>query len=985
MTADGAVDDDALQRSMDTAMAQDLASRLEAERFEGLHGRVVDLSDPETVWIVLAGRVDVQVLALRDGIATTVAQHLFEATTRFLLPGTPPVAGEGGVNLSMAGRCSAGTILYRTTRTKLRDLLLDLDALIAIEDWVAALAAAGTPLVRTLSTDLVEADPDQVFPADSVLCAPHATVVWVEVTEGAALALGDELLRLEPGQAAWPLTEGTWLQLPVEAKVNGYLTPSRMATGEVWDDLDLFGRLMLGRLARQQAVLAKEAVARQARRAEWTRSEFQAAIVGLGFAADPRLRADRPAATLDDAWAEAFSEVAAAAGIPLSARPGRGADVETIALSAGVAFRTVKLESGWWKGDHGALLGFIQQEEGGPRAVALLPRKPGRYEAALGRGQRVPVDAKFAARLASKGIMLYRPLPARIKNLFELLRFGTFGVRRDFTSVLLMGILSGALGMAIPVATGFLMQEVLPRADVPLHITVIIGLAAAAFGNAAFSVVETVAMTRIQARIDLSAEAGVWNRLLRLQTRFFRDHPTGDLADRANGVSEIRRSITGVVTQSFLSGLFSLMSGVLLVIYSLPLALFAALFTAVVVLVEVALFAVQLPRRRRVVASAGKVDTVAFETLSAMSKLRAAAVEPRAFARWSAVYAEQARLRRSAAEVDNWRAVINGAIPLAGSAMLFAGVSGMLTGGAGSLAIPFGSFVAFNAAFGNFLGGVLKLVSAGETIVGVFPVWERLKVILQAEQETGLGRTPIATVRGALQLSNVTFAYNPEAPPVLDGVTLSIEPGEYVALVGPSGSGKSTVIRLLLGLEQPLSGAVYVDGQDLATIDLAAMRRQFGVVLQNGQISAGSILENIIGSAALPESAAWEAAKQAGLANDIWAMPMRMQTVISDGGGDLSGGQRQRMLIARALVRRPRVLLFDEATSALDNVTQSAVQQSLERLNITRVVVAHRLSTIREAHRIIVMAAGRIVEEGGYDALVARGGIFAQLVARQVA
>ena len=380
---------------------------------------------------------------------------------------------------------------------------------------------------------------------------------------------------------------------------------------------------------------------------------------------------------------------------------------------------------------------------------------------------------------------------------------------------------------------------------------------------------------------------------------------------------------------------------------------------------------------------AGEVESVVFETLSATPKLRAAAAEPRAFARWAAVFAAQARLRRNSASIDTCRAMLGGMVPLLGTALVFALALGLTRGGPAALSL--GSFVAFQAAFGNFLGGVLHLVSAGETLLGVLPVWEGLRVILESEQETGLGRIPPGIVNGRLTLSRVVFSYEPDAPPALDGVSLTIEAGEYVALVGPSGSGKSTIVRMLLGLEQPRSGAVYVDGTDLATIDLAAMRRQFGVVMQNGQITAGSILENITGPVPVPDEVAWEAVSQAGLGADIQAMPMGIRTVVSEGGGDLSGGQRQRLLIARALVRRPRVLLFDEATSALDNVTQSAVRATLDRLNITRVVVAHRLSTIRDAYRIVVMDAGRIAEEGTYDALIARGGLFARLAARQVA
>ncbi len=205
------------------------------------------------------------------------------------------------------------------------------------------------------------------------------------------------------------------------------------------------------------------------------------------------------------------------------------------------------------------------------------------------------------------------------------------------------------------------------------------------------------------------------------------------------------------------------------------------------------------------------------------------------------------------------------------------------------------------------------------------------------------------------------------------------------AIVGKSGCGKSTLLRLMLGFEQPKSGAIYYDGQDLSELSVSSVRSQMGVVLQNGQLMSGDIFTNIVGTTALTPKDAWEAAEAAGLDDDIKKMPMGMQTVISEGSSNISGGQRQRILIARALAAKPSILIFDEATSALDNRTQAIVTASLNKRHVTRIVVAHRLSTIRDCDRVIVLDRGRIAESGTFDELVARGGIFAELVKRQVA
>jgi ABC-type bacteriocin/lantibiotic exporter with double-glycine peptidase domain len=248
-----------------------------------------------------------------------------------------------------------------------------------------------------------------------------------------------------------------------------------------------------------------------------------------------------------------------------------------------------------------------------------------------------------------------------------------------------------------------------------------------------------------------------------------------------------------------------------------------------------------------------------------------------------------------------------------------------------------------------------------------------------ADQADSPGR-----LEGRIELRRVGFRYADDAPMVISDLTLTIEPGAFVAVVGPSGSGKSTLIRLLLGFERPQTGGIYFDGRSAERLNLGAVRRQIGVVLQHGRITAGSLYQNILGDAPLGLDDAWRAARLVGLDQDIEAMPMGMHTVLNDGGGMLSGGQRQRVLIARALVHRPRILLLDEATSALDNRTQAVVTDTLAKLSVTRVVIAHRLSTIRQVDHIFVLDGGRLVEQGGYQDLIERNGAFTALARRQL-
>ncbi|MEO0688422.1 MAG: ATP-binding cassette domain-containing protein, partial [Cyanobacteria bacterium J06649_11] len=274
------------------------------------------------------------------------------------------------------------------------------------------------------------------------------------------------------------------------------------------------------------------------------------------------------------------------------------------------------------------------------------------------------------------------------------------------------------------------------------------------------------------------------------------------------------------------------------------------------------------------------------------------------------------------------------------------------------------------------------------TVISVLEVvilWERAQPILRATPEIDLNKADPGKLTGKIEIEHVSFRYREDGPLILDDVTIKVKPGEFIAFVGPSGSGKSTTIRLLLGFDTPEVGTIYYDGQDLSGLDISAIRRQMGVVLQNGRINAGSIFENISGGALVTIDEAWEAAAMAGFAEDVESMPMGMHTVISEGGTNLSGGQRQRLLIARSLVLKPKILIFDEATSALDNRTQAIVSESLEQLSVTRIVIAHRLSTIRNADRIYVIEAGRVVQQGSFDQLTKQEGLFASLMARQMA
>lgn len=382
----------------------------------------------------------------------------------------------------------------------------------------------------------------------------------------------------------------------------------------------------------------------------------------------------------------------------------------------------------------------------------------------------------------------------------------------------------------------------------------------------------------------------------------------------------------------------------------------------------------------------GNIFGQTVQLINGISTLRIAGAEIRAFAVWSRNYSKQVKLDLSTQYIEDAVELFNTVMPTLTSAALFwFAISLLQESPTAAMGFSAGTFLAFNTAFGAFIKGATDVSNIVTDTLQILPQWQRAQPILQTIPEVDLSKADPGKLTGKITIDRIKFRYREDGPLILENVSIRAQPGDFIALVGGSGSGKSTIFRLLLGFETPEDGTIYYDGQDLSGLDVDAVRRQLGVVLQSGRLTSASIFENIAGGAQITLDEAWEAAQMSGFADDVAAMPMEMHTVVSEGGGNLSGGQRQRLLIARALALKPRILLFDEATSALDNKTQAIVSESLDKLQVTRIVIAHRLSTIRNANRIYVLQASKVLQQGSFEELAFQEGLFAQLMARQMA
>jgi NHLM bacteriocin system ABC transporter ATP-binding protein len=651
--------------------------------------------------------------------------------------------------------------------------------------------------------------------------------------------------------------------------------------------------------------------------------------------------------------------------------------LEAIARSSRLRMRRVLLRGNWWRQDVGPLVAFRVGDE---QPVALLPSHEGQYRL-FDPVEQVsrPLTKRLAETISPIAYTLYRALPSSRLQAMDLLKF-TLGRRvQDLWLIGLSVVAATLLGMVIPQATAILINDAIPDANRGSLTQIGLGLLAAMVGTILFRITQALSTLRLETLAEADTSAAIWDRLLNVEVPFLRKYATGDLELRISAVDQIRRRLTGTTLQTMLSSFFAFLNLGLLFYYSPQLAAIALVVAVLSIGVTTTIGVLIFQLVRRLQTLQGEIAGFIVELISGIAKLRVAGAEARAFSHWGKQYARQQRLSLQQATLSDGLMLFNELLPILSTAILFWVAATQLN----TAQLNVGTFLAFNIAFGSFVGGATSLSNSLLTILEVTILWERAKPILEAKLEVDDTKADPGRLTGRVALDHISFRYQEEGALILDNVSFEAEPGEFIALVGPSGSGKSTLLRLLLGFEMPQSGKIAFDGQDLAGLNLQSVRRQIGVVMQNGKLTAGTIFDNIAAGALLSMDEAWQAARNAGLEADIRTFPMGMHTMISEGGGNLSGGQRQRLLIARSLALQPRILLFDEATSALDNHTQAIVSESLDKLRVTRILIAHRLSTIRHADKIYVLKAGRVVEQGNFESLMQQSGVFKQLMASQ--
>ncbi|WP_328500108.1 NHLP bacteriocin export ABC transporter permease/ATPase subunit [Streptomyces sp. NBC_00457] len=910
----------------------------------------LDLEGPQVLWLVASGAMD---LFAVDAEQQGHWHHLGRLETGSLLLGPVP-----GPQHTLVARPSRGCVVHRIG---LRELY----------------QPANT---QTWSYDEY-GNPQYVPPTTSPL--EYALALGV----GRSLSILFQAPMAGDNAAAPTDDDVFWMQVPPGSVQYGSLYGAEAAA-----DLLMDPGVWQGMVDQQYRLLAT--LDRWIEQLERTHETRTAAGIKAGEAvraeADRTLLASigkssakRATAADADASYAACKLVAQASGITLAepAQTGTGSDrldpVEQIAVASRVRTRAVRLDGRWWRDNVGPMVGH-RALSGAP--VALLWRRGGYVAVHPATGRETPIEKANAEEFEPRAVMFYRPLPDRGLTPLRLLRFSMRGTSGDLTSLVISGLVTVAIGALVPIATGKVLGEFVPKAQTGLIVQVCLAVMVSSVVAAAFMLLQNLTILRLEGRIEATLQPAVWDRLLRLPTKFFTERSTGELASAAMGISSIRRLMAGVgpvVAQSLTVGVMNL---ALLFWYSVPMALAAIGMLVVIAAVFLGLGLWQVRWQRRLVVLGNKLNNQAFQTLRGLPKLRVAAAENYAYAAWASEFARSRELQQKAGHIKNLNAVLSAVyLPLC-TLLMF-----MLLAGPARGEMSAAAFLTFNTSVTMLLTSVTQLTGAFVSAVAALPLFEEIKPVLDATPEVRTASTRPGPLTGAIETRRLSFRYSDDGPLVLDDVSFEVRPGEFVAIVGPSGCGKSTLLRLLIGFDKPVSGSVLYDGQDLAALDQSAVRRQCGVVLQHAQPFTGSILDVICGTEPYTPEEAMAAAAMAGLAEDIQRMPMGLHTIVA-GNGAISGGQRQRLMIAQALIRRPRILFFDEATSALDNETQRTVIESTKALNATRIVIAHRLSTVLDADRVIVMEDGKVAQQGPPAQLLAdTGGRLHELVKRQMA
>lgn len=984
------------------------------EAIVGGANRTITLDDPAIVWFVESGSLDIFAIESDDeDQGDSGLKHVFRAGSGELA--LPFITNES--TLRFVAKGTADARLRRVPVASLFDESVASDLVHCVEAWVTALCDAVTRdiTLRPQISRRIDATGEVELSEGAVISARRG-VRWLVVRdeEQGAKYLGTESIGGDHPHYA-PLTPSAWVNAEQNSNLSVATTLELMNRNELRTAINDFHLLIANaELLNRQLLIADLANAQLATRQHRLADEqsarhgfFSTFRRGMG-----RMRSSQPEEQdWHSALASALSAVGEWEGISFDGaheQLSQGQELDDILRATGVRHRRVALveDERWWQHDNGALLGFLRDSD---LPVALLPGWHSGYRMVSAWGAR-RLKANQARSLHPVAWSFLRALPDdRAVKESDLVRVAKKRLGSDLFRLMLLGLVVGVVMLAPAIVTGIIVNSVIPVGAGGALVQLIALLIALAVVGTLFRILQGSTLLKIEARVALRLDAMIQDRVFKLAPTFIGKFTSGNLATRVRTFRDLRDRLSGTVLHSLLSAVFLLPTFGLLFFYDATIGVLSLILGLFGLVLGAVLGLKQFEPQRRWYAGYRDMSSVLRQFFRGIGKLRTSGAQASAYAIWAQRYREQQQAFLDIGNYDHHLVALGVSAPAFAGAMLM---------GAGWLLFEgrTGDFLVIYSASMVFYLAVMRLGDTFASLAGVWPGVSQVRPLLAEVPDPHLvvastsensnerltaasqlhlggpfsGRVNLGSahseigMRGELQLQHVSWGYE-DGPLILNDVSVHARPGQFIAIVGESGAGKSTLLRLALGLARPISGSVSYDGRDIERMDAVAIRRNIGVVLQDGDLPEGPIEEAITGVASsLTVEDAWRAARIAAVSDDIEAMPMGMHTVIGPNSTSLSGGQVQRIQIAAALVRNPRILFLDEATNWLDNRNQAKVMRNIDNLDITRVVVAHRLSTIRNADQIFVLQAGKIVQQGTFAELVEVPGTFQDLAQRQM-
>ena len=947
----------------------------------------VSLNDSNSFWFVESGSVNLFLVESENGDECSSLQHLMQLEAGKIMLGVTPDRSENEANREIS------VIVKGTIGTKIRRISVDLmsqldptELALHVDTWINEVSITMSRFVILPPRPTVLAEPDSQMDINLGTLSVRRGVVWIlGLPKGSSLYLDlvDAIMSFDKSISV-PLTPTSWVSVFSHVRIECRSTKSLFEQGLLMEMIAVFHRLVfaLEHINRKLA-LVDEANLERARYTSRQTIEKNARQRLFNIY-------DLPVEQTEDeehsSLIQALIKVGEFDGIIFNIPKRIGLSKVPICLTdilnaSGVRARQVTLSMGqkWWQRDAGPLLAVTKS---GNQYVALLPNFFGRYRMISQDGSNKQiVTASLAKQLQPKAWMFYPPLPQTKSSLADLFRLSMRHSSGDVLQLLGSGLLIGILFLVPAVGLGLLAHLVETNGSIDrLYLMVVIIIVAGVIATL-LSFFKDKSLMKLESRIFIRAEAAFWDRVLRLPKGELQNQSNSDLAMSSLIFQKIREGAQAIVANSILSVIFMFPILMATLFYDIYLGSVILIFSMLSLVIVVLLGCRQIASKKLVINATRGVTSKLFQIIMGIVKLRIELAEGSAYAVWAEEYRKQKSAEIEHNKYQRHTKAFASALPFLGLAIILiaVAVSPNSNFATADFIVIYTIFFIYQTAVARFSD------SFGEFVAAILS-YQQLDPVLVAQPEIEDLGEQVEYLGGSITFDRVSFRYQSDGPLILDDVTIRANPGEFIAIAGASGAGKSTLFQLMLGLKRPTSGAVFYDGRDLINLNLKQLRRKIGSVPQSVKLHPQDIWDNVVGGNKVEnDEEVWESLRIAGIDAEIKRMQMGLMMPIGLSGSVLSGGEGQRVSIAQALLGKPRILLLDEATNWLDNVSQAIFMQNLATLTATRIVIAHRLSTLVKADRIYVLQSGKVVQEGNYNELSEVDGVFRDLIQRQIA